>query len=744
MSSGGSYAKFYDVGGQYKNLTPKFDSLKLPGGKYDETNFLDWLTRVGNVVRNHPPVGLNIEEFLDVFLNRGAVRVNTLPDWIMSDPSLRVDVVSDTISRSMGAQSRQFAPLGHTSISLGSGDSSEANATEDDYLSKEERTELNEALEAIGSSNMTERQKAKLDEMFAKLSPKKPEPSRSSQAAKPWLENGGTLNAFTPEMVALDHTLFVSLSNMLMGTDIYHVVSPLGSGPTARYTYAVIALMRHHGASASSRRIKAMNAVDDLTYHGDPKKWKLDLMNATREIYEARVTIEHFVMAAALKSLNDKGLSTVQMMMVNDINDEDTMVNCNFDMLSSKYMVALETMNAGKKSGRTSSAERVKCEYCKKFNHTADVCRQKKRDQAAGKPPGSSGTFTGTCGKCGKEGHKRRDCPQKKPSPTNHVAEDEEASSADEDETAQINMIMDMVRGRRKAKLTGSVRKGQTNSVRVSSVVDTDAQPMISEATECRVPLDRKSLGQLKARLVKAGIRENENAAHRVTEVRDVRDCFLTSEEHAVKPVARRNARYSLKYGRKWSSDEDGDGPRDLVKELELMKAGLTETEAIALARVQMAKTKPKGKPGHKPKIRTAFEAMQQMYDADDGLALSLLDGIGCSALGLREARLFTKAGITEFASVEKDEDVRRVGAAVHQETPGYTQGFMGVHDIDHITEDMIRAIPKNVLKVLFGSPMCNDFSKLRLLPDREDYRGPKRKPGEDPRPGLDGKYGKT
>ena len=79
-----------------------------------------------------------------------------------------------------------------------------------------------------------------------------------------------------------------------------------------------------------------------------------------------------------------------------------------------------------------------------------------------------------------------------------------------------------------------------------------------------------------------------------------------------------------------------------------------------------------------------------------------------------------------------------------HQETPGYTQGFMGVHNIEHITEDMIRAIPKNVLKVLFGSPMCNDFSKLRLLPDREDYRGPKRKPGEDPRAGLDGKYGKT
>ena len=49
-----------------------------------------------------------------------------------------------------------------------------------------------------------------------------------------------------------------------------------------------------------------------------------------------------------------------------------------------------------------------------------------------------------------------------------------------------------------------------------------------------------------------------------------------------------------------------------------------------------------------------------------------------------------------------------------------------------------------SVLKVLFASPMCNDFSKLRLLPDRKDYRGHKRRPGEDPRAGLDGKYGRT
>ena len=162
-------------------------------------------------------------------------------------------------------------------------------------------------------------------------------------------------------------------------------------------------------------------------------------MNAAREVYDARVTIEHFIMAAALKSLNDKGLSTVQMMMVNDINDEDTMVNCNFDMLSSKYMVSLETMNAGKNPGRTNSVERVKCEYCKKLGHTEDVCRKKKRDQGEGK----SGKGP-RCSKCKQEGHFKRDCPQNKPSPTNSVGVEDEASS--EDEEAQVNMILDMVR----------------------------------------------------------------------------------------------------------------------------------------------------------------------------------------------------------------------------------------------------------------------------------------------------------
>jgi len=67
-----------------------------------------------------------------------------------------------------------------------------------------------------------------------------------------------------------------------------------------------------------------------------------------------------------------------------------------------------------------------------------------------------------------------------------------------------------------------------------------------------------------------------------------------------------------------------------------------------------------------------------------------------------------------------------------------------GHNDIFAIKEKHIASLPPNSLKLYGAGPMCNDFTKLRLLPDREDYKGPKRKPGVDPHPGLDGKYGKT
>ena len=62
-------------------------------------------------------------------------------------------------------------------------------------------------------------------------------------------------------------------------------------------------------------------------------------------------------------------------------------------------------------------------------------------------------------------------------------------------------------------------------------------------------------------------------------------------------------------------------------------------------------------------------------------------------------------------------------------------------HDITLITEEDIRTMPRGTLKLFLAGPMCVDFCKLRLLPDRESYKGPKTPPGQDPHPGLDGKY---
>ena len=49
----------------------------------------------------------------------------------------------------------------------------------------------------------------------------------------------------------------------------------------------------------------------------------------------------------------------------------------------------------------------------------------------------------------------------------------------------------------------------------------------------------------------------------------------------------------------------------------------------------------------------------------------------------------------------------------------------------------------RDAIEGIHASGMCNDFTRLRLLPDRPGWKGPKSEPG-DPRPGLDGKYGAT
>ena len=70
-----------------------------------------------------------------------------------------------------------------------------------------------------------------------------------------------------------------------------------------------------------------------------------------------------------------------------------------------------------------------------------------------------------------------------------------------------------------------------------------------------------------------------------------------------------------------------------------------------------------------------------------------------------------------------------------------------GLHEknyIFEIKEEDIQSFPKNSIRLFGAGPECNDVSKLRLLPDRPGYNGPKREPGTYPSQGLAGNHGKT
>ena len=147
----------------------------------------------------------------------------------------------------------------------------------------------------------------------------------------------------------------------------------------------------------------------------------------------------------------------------------------------------------------------------------------------------------------------------------------------------------------------------------------------------------------------------------------------------------------------------------------------------------------------HSEPIKESPILMARSSKTKDKIVLSLCDGMGCMALALRSR--WEKLGYTRYIGIEKNKGPRKVCDAANPKGmhfPGVEHGLNGHHDIFDITEDDIKSLPKDSVALLSFGAMCNDFSKLRLLPDRLDYKGPPRKPGVDPRPGLNGKYGKT
>ena len=120
-----------------------------------------------------------------------------------------------------------------------------------------------------------------------------------------------------------------------------------------------------------------------------------------------------------------------------------------------------------------------------------------------------------------------------------------------------------------------------------------------------------------------------------------------------------------------------------------------------------------------------------------EGIVLSLCDGMGCAARALQDLGMAP----SHYIGVENNPTSKKVA----QNLNPVTSVFKGVDhsrfsDVMKITRADISELGQDAIdKVFFGAP-CEDFSFLRLLPNRQGKLPPQ---GSNPRPGLDGPKGK-
>ena len=452
------------------------------------------------------------------------------------------------------------------------------------------------------------------------------------------------------ESQALDKALFHTLFTIVQGSYL-DLITDL-TGENARYTFAIIAMWRHGELGSSTRRIVAMNKMQELQYHGDASKWKLDFISKAREVYSSKLSIEHFIMHCAFKSFEGKN-TQVQSMIAADINSDKVGPDMSLELLAGNYSAFLSTLSAGKNAGKINyTTDRDKCRYCGKLGHTEKECWKKARDHPdkegateESTPKGGRGRGKGKGGDRGR-GRGGRGHDNSPPTDT------EQQAPADKDKEDKGKAV---------------------NNMQVSDKAVADL---------CQ----RLKSGEIKLQL-----------------------CALESID-----VGNRD------------SPHVGDLPSLL---------GGHPSDGAHLSRNDHSE----------PLNENPIFMARSEAKAADKIVLSLCDGMGCMALALRSQ--WKELGYTRYIAVEIDKDARAVGRTANPKDdifPGIEHGLNGLHDIFSIQEDHISALPKDSIALLSFAGMCNDFSKLRLLPDRLDYKGPPRKPGVDPRKGLNGKYGIT
>ena len=89
----------------------------------------------------------------------------------------------------------------------------------------------------------------------------------------------------------LDRQLFQMLQIMVKGS-LLSIISQL-TGQYASYTASIIAIWQPHWLSSATCKLSAMTCMQELQYHGNAGKWKLDFIERATEVFQSEVTLEY-------------------------------------------------------------------------------------------------------------------------------------------------------------------------------------------------------------------------------------------------------------------------------------------------------------------------------------------------------------------------------------------------------------------------------------------------------------------
>ena len=408
-------------------LQPKFQDCQLKDNDTTDDVFA-WIKVIGGIVNNINEAdsgdgGWELEKLMDNFLGRENTSSSLRPSFL-KDSRLQPSEEQESQSRvsfgksqlagtpkppsseatgeTIGSQDSQDSASVAESAASTQQEAADAHSFITDTLSGAEQLPepARRALETAKALLGRQIQRPPPEEMTT-FSPPRAEKQVSGATASRDPQNYGDLSATA---VMLDKTLFHTIQTIVKGK--YMQVLQGLQGGDRRYTFAIIALWQHASLNSSSRRLTAMDGMSNLVYNGDAGKWKLDFLKRVREVYESKLTLEHWMMHCAFKSFDGKN-QQVQGMVVQDINSEKIKGPAtNFDALASNYSQFLATM-ASSGNGKI------------RYVETKDKNRGgrgrgngKKGGGKDGNAKGGRGTGGSGCKGCGGK-HSRSECPHR-------------------------------------------------------------------------------------------------------------------------------------------------------------------------------------------------------------------------------------------------------------------------------------------------------------------------------------------